>query len=87
MLSVALTELSGNMVYDCRTFVVKAADWTCHGSCPPTLPTRTPACTSTGWGQGLCGSGALSLMPKNYFRGMRRDVIEKLAERGIKVLR
>ena len=38
-------------------------------------------------GGGSVCFGALSLLPKDNFRGMRKDVIEKLKELGIKVLR
>ena len=87
-LSVALTDRAGNLVYDCRTLTVEAAEWeryeielTPHAADPN-------ADIRIYWDEeGAACFGALSLMPKDNFRGMRRDVIEKMGEMGIKVLR
>ena len=38
-------------------------------------------------GNGSVSIGAVSLMPAGHFRGMRRDVIDRLREMGVKMLR
>lgn len=87
-LSVALTDRAGDLVYDCRTIAAQAAEWTRFEiELTPDAADRD-ADLRIYWEEGgnVC-FGALSLLPEDNFRGMRRDVIEKMAEMGIKVLR
>lgn len=87
-LSVALTDRTGDMVYDRRTLTVEAADWTRYEIELTPNAAGPDADLRIFWEEpGALCLGALSLLPKDHFRGMRRDVIEKLAELGIKVLR
>lgn len=87
-LSVSLTDRTGSAVYDRRDLLVEAGDWTRYeleltpGVGDPDADLRV--CWD---GEGAVCFGALSLMPKDNFRGMRRDVVEKLKELGIRVLR
>ena len=87
-LSVSLTDRSGQAVYCCQKFRAEGDDWTrlevelCPASSDPDADLRIT------WEDGgsVC-FGALSLLPKDNFRGMRRDVIGKLKELGVTVLR
>lgn len=87
-LSVSFTDRSGALVYDCRTMVVDAAEWTRYEIELTPNTDDQDADLRVQWEQegGVC-FGALSLLPKDNFRGMRRDVIAKMAEMGITVLR
>lgn len=88
ILSVALTDRAGDMVYDCRTIVVKGAEWTRYEVELTPSAADPDASLRVYWEEpGAICFGAVSLMPKNHFRGMRRDVIEKLRDLGVKVLR
>ena len=87
-LSVSLTDRSGQAVYCCQKFRTEGDDWTRlevelrPASSDPDADLRIT------WEDGgsVC-FGALSLLPKDNFRGMRRDVIGKLKELGVTVLR
>lgn len=87
-LSVSLTDRSGQAVYCCQKFRAEGDDWTRlevelrPDSSDPDADLRIT------WEDGgsVC-FGALSLLPKDNFRGMRRDVIGKLKELGVTVLR
>ena len=87
-LSVSLTDRTGKIAYDCRTVAVKDADWTRYEVelCPTNADADGDLRITWEGGGSVC-FGALSLLPKDNFRGMRKDVIEKLKELGIKVLR
>lgn len=87
-LSVSLTDRAGKIAYDCRTVAVKGADWTRYEVelCPASTDVDGDLRITWEGGGSVC-FGALSLLPKDNFRGMRKDVIEKLKELGIKVLR
>lgn len=87
-LSVSLTDRAGKIAYDCRTVAVKGTDWTRYEVelCPASTDADGDLRITWEGGGGVC-FGALSLLPKDNFRGMRKDVIEKLKELGIKVLR
>ena len=86
-LSVSLTDRAGKIAYDCRTVAVKGTDWTRYEVelCPTNADADGDLRIT--WEGGSVCFGALSLLPKDNFRGMRKDVIEKLKELGIKVLR
>ena len=87
-LSVSLTDRAGKIAYDCRTVAVKGADWTRYEVelCPASADADGDLRITWEGGGSIC-FGALSLLPKDNFRGMRKDVIGKLKELGIKVLR
>ena len=87
-LSVSLTDRAGKIAYDCRTVAVKGADWTRYEVelCPASTDADGDLRITWEGGGSVC-FGALSLLPKDNFRGMRKDVIGKLKELGIKVLR
>lgn len=86
--SVSLTDRAGKVTYACRTIAADAVDWARYEI--ELTPDRADpdADLHISWTQagGVC-FGALSLLPKDNFRGMRRDVVEKMAALGIKVLR
>lgn len=87
-LSVSLTDRTGAFVYDCRAIAVDGAEWTRYEVCLTPNASNPDADLRIRWeGEGAVCFGALSLLPEDHFRGMRRDVIEKMAEMGIKVLR
>lgn len=86
--SVSLTDRTGRTTY-CRTaFAVSAADWTRYEVELISQVSDPDADLRICWeGKDNVCVGAVSLLPKNHFHGMRRDVVEKMAELGIKVLR
>ena len=87
-LSAALTDRSGRTVYDCRTVLVEAGDWTRYEvELVPNAADPDGDLRIFWEGEGAVCLGALSLMPKDHFRGMRRDVVEAMKEIGISVLR
>lgn len=87
-LSVSLTDRAGEAVSCRQKLAVDGEGWTryevelCPESSDPDGDLRV-----TWEGGGDVCFGALSLLPKDNFRGMRRDVIEKMKELGIQVLR
>lgn len=79
---------SDKTVYDSKTFSAVPGDYrevtvTLH--CPAEDPEARIEVTFETVGTVMIG--AMSLMPSNNFRGMRWDVIEKIKELGIKLLR
>ena len=87
-LSVSLTSRGGKVVYANAILDADAADWERY-----TLK-LTPDTTDDDADLRICilGSGsmfvgAVSLMPEDNFRGMRRDVIGLMKEMGITILR
>ena len=87
-LAVSLTSRGGKTVYASAILNADSADWERH-----TLK-LTPDTTDEDADLRIClvgtGSmfvGAVSLMPEDNFRGMRRDVIALLKEMGITILR
>ena len=87
-LEVSLTDRKGRDVYACEILETEAADWTRY-----TLK-LTPNTTDEDADLRICivggGSmfvGAVSLMPEDNFRGMRRDVIALMKDMGITILR
>ena len=86
--SAALTNRAGDLVYDLRTMAVEAEEWTRFELelTPNTID--QDADLRIWWEEaGSVCFGALSLLPKDNFRGMRQDVVEAMAEMGIRVLR
>ena len=87
-LSVALTDREGNLVYDCGVIAAESEEWIRYEiELTPNAADRDADLRIQWEGEGSVCFGALSLLPKDHFRGMRRDVVEKMAEIGIKVLR
>ena len=87
-LEVSVTSRNGQRVYAAETLAADAADWERY-----TLK-LTPDTTDADADLQICivggGSmfvGAVSLMPEDNFRGMRRDVIALMKEMGITILR
>lgn len=87
-LRVALTSRGGKTVYAEGVLNVSGDEWKSY-------ELKLAVCSSDSDGDlritfDECGAltvGAVSLMPADHFRGMRRDVIDKLKEMGIKMLR
>ena len=87
-LKIALTSRGGGKVYAQQTLNMSGDEWTSY-------EVRMTACDTDPDGDlritfrntGSLTIGAVSLMQSNHFRGMRRDVIAKLKEMGVKMLR
>ena len=87
-LNVALTDRGGKAVYCSETISVNAEDWTRYTVKLTSDSTDEDAdLRITFTGKGNVFVGAVSLMPENNFRGMRRDVINLMKEMGITILR
>lgn len=86
--NVALTSRGGGKTYASGRFTVSGEDWNSY-------ELRLTACGTDPDGdlritfetEGSLRIGAVSLMPAGHFRGMRRDVIDKLREMGVRLLR
>ena len=87
-LRAALTDRGGGRVYAEGKVMISGEEWTAYAL-------RLKACETDPDGdlritfedEGCLSVGAVSLMPSGHFRGMRRDVIEKLREMGVRLLR
>ena len=87
-LSVSLTDRWGKVEYDCRTIQIETENWTRYEvELRPDKSDPDSDLRITWEGMGNVCFGAISLLPSDNFRGMRRDVIEKMRELGIKILR
>ena len=87
-LTVSLTSRHGKQIYGSNTIAVTDKDWQTYevslssdtrdedADIRITFTEKTSLCI-----------GAMSLLPQNTFRGMRWDVIQRLKEAGIKMLR
>lgn len=86
--AVSLTDRAGKKVY-CRTaFTGEGADWTRFEVELTPQAADPDADLRICWEEaGHVCVGAISLLPKDHFHGMRRDVVEAMKELGIKVLR
>lgn len=86
--AVSLTDRAGKEVY-CRTiFTGEGADWTRFEVELTPQAADPDADLRICWEEaGQVCVGAISLLPKDHFHGMRRDVVEAMKELGIKVLR
>lgn len=86
--AVSLTDRAGKKVY-CRTaFTGEGADWTRFEVELTPQAANPDADLRICWEEaGHVCVGAISLLPKDHFHGMRRDVVEAMKELGIKVLR
>lgn len=86
--TVALTSRGGESIYAKGSLEVAGEEWnsyelrmTARGTDPDgdlRISFESKGCLSI---------GAVSLMPSGHFRGMRRDVIARLREMGVKILR
>lgn len=87
-LNVALTARGGKAVYCAETISANAEDWTRYTVKLTSDATDEDAdLRITFTGKGNVTVGAVSLLPENNFRGMRRDVIDLLKEMGVTILR
>jgi len=85
---VALTSRGGGKTYAAGSLTVSGAEWASY-------ELRLRACGTdpdadlriTFETEGALRIGAVSLMPAGHFRGMRRDVIDRLREMGVRLLR
>ena len=87
-LQVSLTGRHGGAVYAQASLTVCSRDWTAYSltltseAADPDADLRLTFET-----RGTLEIGAVSLMPAGHFRGMRRDVIARLREMGVRLLR
>lgn len=86
--AVSLTDRAGKEVYCRTTFTGEGADWTRFEVELTPQAADPDADLRICWEEaGQVCVGAISLLPKDHFHGMRRDVMEAMKELGIKVLR
>lgn len=86
--AVSLTDRAGKKVYCRTTFTGEGADWTRFEVELTPQAADPDADLRVCWEEaGHVCVGAISLLPKDHFHGMRRDVVEAMKELGIKVLR
>lgn len=86
--AVSLTDRAGKEVYCRTTFAGEGADWTRFEVELTPQAADPDADLRICWEEaGQVCVGAISLLPKDHFHGMRRDVVEAMKELGIKVLR
>ena len=86
--AVSLTDRAGKKVYCRTTFTGEGADWTRFEVELTPQAADPDADLRVSWEkEGHVCVGAISLLPKDHFHGMRRDVVEAMKELGIKVLR
>ena len=86
--AVSLTDRAGKKVYCRTTFTGEGADWTRFEVELTPQAADPDADLRICWEEaGQVCVGAISLLPKDHFHGMRRDVVEAMKELGIKVLR
>lgn len=87
VLSVSLSSADGE-IYDKREISVENTEYErFEFELIPTKDDKNAKITLSFSQKGCLSIGALSLMPKDNFRGMRKDVIEKLKELSVKILR
>lgn len=87
-LTVSITDQSGSTVYAETEITVATGDWQEFAFTLVCDTTDEHACvryTFTEYGKIIFG--AVSMMAEGHFRGMRRDIIEKMKEIGIGMLR
>ena len=88
VLSAALTSRFGSCVYASADITIKSADWETYEAaleCPADDADADLRLTFTARASLLIG--AVSLMPEDNFHGMRPDVLQKLRELNIKLIR
>lgn len=86
--AVSLTDRAGKEVYCRTTFTGEGADWTRFEVELTPQAADPDADLRVCWEEaGHVCVGAISLLPKDHFHGMRRDVVDAMKELGLKVLR
>ena len=86
--TVSLTDRTGKNVYCRATSVGSGDDWTRLEVELTPQAADSDADLRICWeNSGYVCVGAISLLPKDHFHGMRRDVVEAMKDLGIKVLR
>lgn len=86
--TVSLTDRTGKSVYCRATSVGGGDDWTRLEVELTPQAADSDADLRICWeNAGYVCVGAVSLLPKDHFHGMRRDVVEAMKDLGIKVLR
>ena len=86
--AVSLTDRAGKEVYCRATFAGEGADWTRFEVELTPQAADPDADLRICWeDEGHVCVGAISLLPKDHFHGMRRDVVDAMKELGLKVLR
>lgn len=86
--AVSLTDRAGKEVYCRATFAGEGGDWTRFEVELTSQAADPDADLRVCWEEaGHVCVGAISLLPKDHFHGMRRNVVEAMKELGIKVLR
>ena len=86
--TVAFASRHGVRMYSCCKIMLESAEWTTYEAVLKSPVDDMDADIRITFSS--CASvciGALSLMPDDTFRGMRRDVIERLKELGVTILR
>ena len=87
-LQAALTSRGGKTVYASGTATASGEGWQSYELTLTASATDGDAdLRLTFEGEGCLDIGAVSLMPAGHFRGMRRDVMDKLREMGVQILR
>ena len=87
-MTVALTDLSGDRVYARETFLLAPGDWTRRElTLIPRADDDRGCLRVTFHRRAEVIVGAVSLLPADNFHGMRRDVVERLKDLGVSVLR
>ncbi|MBQ6187007.1 MAG: hypothetical protein IJK49_03535 [Prevotella sp.] len=88
-LNVELTDRNGFKIYDTKTFTLSPAnDWTVSEmEMSPSADDKEGCVRFTFKEKGEVSFGALSMMPKENFHGMRSDVVEQLKAIGPRLLR
>ncbi|MBR5380161.1 MAG: hypothetical protein IK140_06465 [Clostridia bacterium] len=87
-LRVSLTSRSGGTEYASAAIAVSGSDWQTYeavlacGAADPDADIRIAFTDGA-----VLTLGAVSLLPEDNFRGMRRDAVEKLRELGVKLIR
>ena len=87
-LQISLTGRHGRIVYARQVCTIPAGSWTEHEyTLIPCASDPDADLRITFTQKGSLTLGAVSLMPEDNFRGMRKDVIDCLKEMGVRVLR
>ena len=87
-ITAVLTGRGGTPVYACAGLSLDSEAWTMlEARLPVTAGDPDADLRITFEGEGTLEIGAVSLMAAGHFRGMRRDVIARLKEMGIRLLR
>lgn len=87
-LTVSLTNADGKIAYAQTQLVINAGDWqTLSFTLTSDTTDENASLRYTFTDYGKVTFGAVSMMPEGHFHGMRRDIIEKMKEIGVSILR